>query len=288
MEEVKTVMDPTNCEYLTVDTVMLCPACFDIPRFPLIFPCGHLECHKCYIADFKSRARRRGNTFFTICPMCRAEVRPETILTATLEIKHHPSSKISKFYNGLRVHCSNLGCNQIIPYTQLTQHELFQCLERNIRCPAEGCPCVGRPNELLAHTVNCHLHHVYCNTCDSIWPITVYGHNCTKFLQAKRIINSDSLSKTIHLTDIHMEPNDSVVLPDLKTHARLDEEAFQTILNVVRFNRGRVIFGRGSNIPSADSDLPPAPPAFERRGFDEVDSFNEKREMLDTARDSTF
>ena len=125
IEEVKTVMDPTNCEYLTANAVVHCPACFDIPRFPLIFLSGHLECHKCYIPDFKSRARRRGNPFFTICPMCRAEVRPETVLTATLEIKHHPSSKISNFYNSLRVNCSNLSCNQFIPYTKLKQHELF-------------------------------------------------------------------------------------------------------------------------------------------------------------------
>ena len=85
-----------------------------------------------------------------------------------------------------------------------------------------------------------------------------------------------------------MEPNDSVVLPDLKTHGRPDEETLQTILNVVRFNRGRVIFGRGSNIPEAESDLPPAPPAYERRGFDEVDSLNAQRDMLNTARDLTF
>ena len=220
--------------------------------------------------------------------MCRADVRPETVLTAKLEIKHYPSSKISKFYNGLRVHCSNLGCNQFILYSQLTQHELFKCLKRNIRCPAEGYPCVGRPNELLAQTLNCPLHHVYCIICDSICPVTVYGINCNKFLQVKRIINSDTLTKTIHLTNIHIKPNDSFVLPNIKTHTRHDEEARQTILNVVHFNRKRVIFGRDSNISETESNLPPAPPAFESRGLDEVDLFNEQLDMLDTAHDITF
>ena len=283
-EEIKTIIDPTNCDFLTADTVVLCPACFDIPRFPLIFSCGHLECHKCYMADFKTRARRRGSTFFTICPMCRAEVRPETVLTASLEIKHHPNSKISKFYSGLRVQCSNFGCNQFIPYTQLTQHEVFQCPERNIQCPAESCPCIGRPKELLSHTIICPLHHIYCNTCESVWPVTVFGHNCIKVLQAKRITNIDSLNKTIQLTDNHTEPNDSVILPDLKSIARPDEEALQTILNVVRFNRGRLIFGRGSNIPE-DSELPAAPPATHHVGFDELDALNKAPDMLDTARD---
>ena len=137
-------------------------------------------------------------------------------------------------------------------------------------------------------TINCPLHHIYCITCESIWPVTVYGHNCTKFLQAKRIINSDLLNKPIHLTGNHNELNDSVVLPDLKLISRPDEETLHTILNVVRFNRGRVIFGRGSNIPEAESDLPPAPPAFDRLGFDVVDTPNETRDMLDTARDINF
>ena len=79
---------------------MRCPACFDIPRFPLIFPYGHLECHLCYSCDFKMRVRRRGGIFFTICPVCRAEVRPDSVFTASREIEQHPNSKVSKFYNG--------------------------------------------------------------------------------------------------------------------------------------------------------------------------------------------
>ena len=85
-----------------------------------------------------------------------------------------------------------------------------------------------------------------------------------------------------------MESNDSVIPPNFKSIARPDEEALQPILNVIRFNLGRVIFGRGSNIPEADSNLPPAPAAFDHRGFDEVDSPNKTRDMLDTARNITF
>ena len=183
------------------------------------------------------------------------------------------------------MHCSNLGCNQFIPYTQLTQHEVFQCPERNIQCPAESCPCIGLPKDLLAHTINCPLHHIYCNTCETVWPVTVFGHYCNKVLQAKRITNINSLNKTIHLTENHTEPNDSVLLPDLKSIARPDEEALQKILNVVRFNRGRLSFGRGSNIPEDDTELPPAPPAFSQQGLDELDALNLAPDMLDTARD---
>ena len=119
---------------------MRCPACFDIPRFPLIFSCGHLDCHNCYSCDIKMRARRRGGIFFSTCFVCRAEVRPEVVLTATREIEQHPNFIVSKFYNGLLVLCSNLAFNQYTSYFQLTQHIIFQCRQRDIFCKAETFP----------------------------------------------------------------------------------------------------------------------------------------------------
>ena len=85
-----------------------------------------------------------------------------------------------------------------------------------------------------------------------------------------------------------MEPLTVLFCQTLKPLHALIKWGYQTILNVVRFNRGRVIFGHGSNIPETESDLPPAPRAVDRLGFDEVDSRNETREMLDNARDITF
>ena len=178
-------INPEICDYINTDLLMRCPACFDIPRFPLIFPCGHLECHICYSCDFKMRVLRRGGIFFTICPVCRAEVHPDSVFTALREIEQHPYSKVSKFYNELRVLCSNLGCNQYTSYSQLTQHEMFKCPQRDISCPAESCPYVGNPERLISHTIICPLHQIYCHSCDSKWPVTVYGHNCIKALQAK-------------------------------------------------------------------------------------------------------
>ena len=93
-------INPEICNYLKTDLLMRCPAYFDIPRIILIFPCGHPECHMCYSCDFKMRACRRGGIFFTICPVCRAEVRLEGVLTASHEIEQHLTSKVSKFYNG--------------------------------------------------------------------------------------------------------------------------------------------------------------------------------------------
>ena len=167
---------------------MRCPACFDIPRFPLIFPCGHLECHNCYSCDFKMRALCREGILFTICPVCRAEVSPEVVLTASREIEQHPNSKVFKFYNGLLLLCSNVGSNQYTSYFLLTQHEIFQFPQRYISCPAESCPYVGDPESIISNTSNCPIHQIYCHSFDSKWPVIVYGHNCIKARQAKFLI----------------------------------------------------------------------------------------------------
>ena len=86
LQDSRAYINPEIFNYLNIDLLMRCPACFDNSRFPLIFPCGHLEFHNCFSCDFKMRACRRGGIFFTICPVCRAEVRPEGVLTVSREI----------------------------------------------------------------------------------------------------------------------------------------------------------------------------------------------------------
>ena len=107
IQEPESYINLEICDFVNTDLIMRCPACFEVPRVLLIFLCGHLECHICYSCDFKMRSLRRGRSFFTLCPLCRAEVRPEAVLTASSEIEQHPNYKISKFYNCLQVLCSN-------------------------------------------------------------------------------------------------------------------------------------------------------------------------------------
>ena len=57
------MIDPIDCRDLNEGTLIQCPICLEIPRFPIIFPCGHLECHSCYSSDFRLRTRRYGLTF---------------------------------------------------------------------------------------------------------------------------------------------------------------------------------------------------------------------------------
>ena len=288
LRDPKSTIDLATCKFLNTETVMNCPVCLEIPRFPLIFPCGHLECNNCYKKDFKLRARRRGTDFYTLCPLCRAEVNPELVITVSTEVRDHPSSKVSKFYNELSVRCENMACNEFIPFFRITQHEIFECSKRDIQCPARNCPCIGKPNEIIIHTINCPLHQIYCQNCNSHWPVTVFGHNCNKTLLAKLLSNFTSISNTDHFSIHRVHPHDCVVLPHRRPIINLEEETLTEILNVVRINRGRLLLGRNSDIPEDITELPPAPPAYHRSGYDVVDEGNSGRDMLDTARDLAF
>ena len=127
------MIDPADCLNLKAETAIICPICLEIPRYPLIFPCGHLECHNCYSTDFSLRARRWELKFFTSCPVCRSDVIPEKVLTAEMEFKLCPTSKVSIFYNNLHVRCQNRGCNRFILYPLLTLHEISKCPKRKIK-----------------------------------------------------------------------------------------------------------------------------------------------------------
>ena len=169
-----------------------------------------------------------------------------------MELKHRPNSRASKFFNELRVRCTSTGCNEFIPYRQLTQHEMFQCPQRVIHCPAPRCPYIGRPTELLQHSIRCPLHFVYCQLCDSKYPVIEFGHSCIKALQAKSLTNYTEVSNTKRLTAQQEQPNDSLVLRANKTFAHPDNDSLDGILNKVRISRGRLLFNLKCEVPEDD------------------------------------
>ena len=189
LQDTTTCINPEIYHNLNPDLLMRGPACFDIFRLPIIFTCNKLECHYCYACDFKMQTRRLGGIFFTLCPVCRAEIVFEDVLTACNEIEQHLYFEVSKFSNGLQVHCSNLGCNLYTSYSQLTQHEIYQCLIKDITCLAESCHYVGNLKSIISYTIICPLHQINCHSCDSKWPVTVYGHNCIKAFETKVLID---------------------------------------------------------------------------------------------------
>ena len=247
----KLTIDGVDIDNLNRDTCQRCPSCFEIPRYPIIFPCGHLECHSCYVKDFKLRGLRRDTSFYTVCPNCRAEVSPDLVRTVREEIQLQHTSKAAQFYSTIRVRCNNMGCNLFTPYLELDQHELYQCPRREVECPAKFCPCAGTPDCMEAHTTTCPLHYIWCQDCYSKWPVCGYHHSCLKSLQARVLSNKNFISGLNHLSNLHKQPSGSVVLPEHEPFESPDDMALLKVRNLVRENRAQVLFGQASSIPEA-------------------------------------
>ena len=148
----------------------------------------------------------------------------------------------------------------------MTQHEFYQCQKRDISCPAESCPYVGYPVSIITHTIICPLHQIYCHSCDTKLPVTVYNHSCIKALQAKFLIEKVQINTVKHLSQYPIEENDSIVLPSHKIFTTPDENVLQTILNVVRISWGKLLFGLRIDIPEIKPEHLLAPPTNIRRG----------------------
>lgn len=247
-------IDPDLIDYLDSETLIRCPVCLDIPRFPIIFPCGHLECHFCYLVDFKVRGKHRGTKFFSPCPECRAEVNPELVWTIENEIKIHMNSKISNFYSNLRVQCDNNGCNKFFFYSLLTKHEMLQCKYRDICCPSENCPCIGHPDSLLTHSANCPLNSIWCRVCNESFSIIYYSHNCSKVLQRKVLLGLNKKYDSKRITKIYAQPTGTVVLPEIIKFQSPDEASLLSIRYLVRQNRHKFLLTSECDILEVDSE----------------------------------
>ena len=69
------------------------------------------------------------------------------------------------------------------------------------------------------------------------------------------------------------------MLPSHKIFTNPGKNVLQTILNVVRINRGKLLFGRKIDIPEIEPENLPALPTNIRRGYDEVDTQSENNRI---------
>ena len=167
-------IDPCLIENPDHSSVFRCPACFDIPRFPIIASCKHVLCHDCFIKMFHAQLFSIGNNYFTTCPESCKNLSPDDVHTFSQEKLANPTSAVFAFYNSIRVLCDNTGCNKFISYDSLFNHEFYLCSFRRIACPAECCPSVAPPDLTLRHTLNCPLHFTWCGTCLNKFTYVIY------------------------------------------------------------------------------------------------------------------
>ena len=241
-------LDPCEFDNVLPSEVQKCSTCFEVPRYPLIFPCGHIECSSCYRDDFKIRAIRLGEDFITTCPICRAQVNPFNVKTLMQEINSNPESPVVKFYQKLNVRCSNKDCNLFITFSDLTDHELLKCSHRNIRCPASNCWVTARPEIMCIHACNCPLQVVWCAVCAIRISVIATGHSCEKMLQRNILLGRQRTAESIYFTNVHRFYSGDVVLPPLKPIVRFDQQTLDLIFNVIRITRGLAIMNQPQQI----------------------------------------
>ena len=98
------------------DKLFKCPNCLLIPRFPLVFKCGHLSFHHCFPESFKLNQ---------ICNYFRMPVQIKEVLTLNDDRLSHPNSLVDQIYEDLDIQCTNIGCKLQFRIDEINKHEFF-------------------------------------------------------------------------------------------------------------------------------------------------------------------
>ena len=181
-------------ENIQLENIIQCPCCFEIPRCPIILPCGHIECPECFLMDFKHRKRETTNfKFMCECPNCRKEFDPSMVHTLEDEIKMNSTINAVVFYKSLKIVCSNVGCKQSFHLDAITKHETQLCLHRLVACPAALCQLKSTAVEMFSHINVCPFHLKWCNCCEIFHSILL------RKKPADRVFNFHILHSDIYL-----------------------------------------------------------------------------------------
>ena len=84
---VQKTYDPASLIDVNSEPLQVCLICHEVSLYPVIFPCRYLVCENCYNHDFNLRHLHRGDWYFSKCPYCRANVKPEEVHTLKRELQ---------------------------------------------------------------------------------------------------------------------------------------------------------------------------------------------------------
>ena len=74
--------------------------------------------------------------------------------------------------------CSDAGCGKSYSLEIIDHHEMFECLHRSIRCPAQNCKFINNMKTVILHFINCPFHLLYCAFCKSLCNVSVLTNDC--------------------------------------------------------------------------------------------------------------
>ena len=67
---------------------------------------------------------------------------------------------------------------------------MYECLHRNMQCPAPYCKFIIKLETLINHSIKCPIHLIYCANCKTLSNVSVLKHDC-KVIQAQITICSN-------------------------------------------------------------------------------------------------
>ena len=111
---------------------------------------------------------------------------------------------------------------KVLSIGKIHHHEMFECLQRSILCPAKGYQFINNVETVIIHYINCPFHLLYCAICKSLYNVSVLTHDCNVIKSQRSIL---SLFKYYHNNS---PPNHSHKDAFLSTNSRI--ETFEDIL----------------------------------------------------------
>ena len=140
-------------------------------------------------------------------------------------------------------------------------HELLKCSYRHIRCPANNCKVTARPELMIVHASNCPLQVVWCSVCAERISVIATGHSCEKMLQRNKLLGRVRTVESNYLSYVDGLYSGDIVLPQLNSHVRHDQQALEQIFNVIRINRGLEVMKHPQPppLPTLSLSLPQIP-----------------------------
>ena len=124
------------------DNLFKCYCCFLIPRFPLVFKCGHPSCYRCFPESFKCNEW---------CNYCIIPLQITDILTLNDDRLLRLKSFTAQMYEEAEIQCTNTGCKLKFNINEINKHEFLDCPYRIIKCPAKDCYYKTNPNQIHMH-----------------------------------------------------------------------------------------------------------------------------------------
>ena len=83
-------------------------------------------------------------------------------------------------------------------------HEMFECPNRRILCPAKGCNFINNVETVIIYSISCPYNLLYCAICKLVYNVSVFTHDCNIII-SQRLMFFQILSRKFARQIIHIK-----------------------------------------------------------------------------------